>query len=249
MKRRATEFSTRFSRNHLYPLRRETRQVQSTLTSLKVHQTRQKEILRKKMTSAYQTALQAVQAYVSYACLPQNLQVHDKLKELIAEIKQLHNTCQNVLIPIQESVGHGNIDMMPKKCEQIMEILEKPVEKPKFTKRSKKKPKDLNVASSLAMYEPKLGNWSMKSQALARLKFGQAVKARRKKSAPVPQRASVEREAKGTRSAEAIPSSSSRKKVHRDQVFPEDDVETQIERYHLHSAKTMVGKSQVFTRG
>lgn len=151
--KRANEFRSRFTRNYLYPLRTETRELTKTTNLLKC------------LTKAYQTAFAALLAFNAYSIGGRNLQVLDKMKEFAKDVKNLRQNSYRILEPIEITLGNdrNQLDELCQKILDIPEIINK--------ERKRRKMVPVIVKSNLDMYEPKLTNWAKRTNKLLKKKL------------------------------------------------------------------------------
>lgn len=154
--RRASEFSARFTRNYLYPLRTKTRAITNQKTN--------PGQLLKTLTRAYQIASAALCTFNAYSAVPGNLPVLEKIKNCASDIKILRQSSWDILEPIEKTVNHDR-DQLDNLCQKILDIPEVV-----YKQEQKHKMVPVTVKSTLDMYEPKLTTWARKTRLLAKLR-------------------------------------------------------------------------------
>mgnify|MGYP006952281017 CR=1 FL=1 len=100
---RAEEFSIRFSRNNLYETKRIIKEIEKILTSSFDNiQPQESKSLSKKIILGYQAASQSLQTYANYIKNPVNLEIPEKISELILLISELFSSCKSIFSSSEE---------------------------------------------------------------------------------------------------------------------------------------------------
>ncbi|KAK6637216.1 hypothetical protein RUM44_007630 [Polyplax serrata] len=165
---RADEFSIRFSRNNLYDTKRLLNEIKNTLVPYPFENMSPVEArtLSKKIILAYQAASQALQIYINYVKNPGNLEVPDKISELVLLIAELLLCCE------QLSLSSGEVHLQHdavKTCNELLAVLKsKPpvgeyldIKQEVLTRKKHKKavshPEDATKLKNLSMYKARPG--------------------------------------------------------------------------------------------
>ncbi|KAK6626312.1 hypothetical protein RUM43_006623 [Polyplax serrata] len=165
---RADEFSIRFSRNNLYDTKRLLNEIKNMLVPYPFENMSPVEArtLSKKIILAYQAASQSLQIYINYVKNPGNLEVPDKISELVLLIAELLLCCE------QLSLSSGEVHLQHdavKICNELLAVLKsKPpvgeyldIKQEVLTRKKHKKsvpqPEDATKLKNLSMYKARPG--------------------------------------------------------------------------------------------
>lgn len=160
---RADEFAIRFSRNNLYETKRILNDIKKIMTpfSFENLSTNEGKTLGNKIMLGYQAASQSLQIYINYIKNPANIEVPEKICELVVLVTDLFLCCEQ-FCPSSNETNLGNHAI--KICNQLVTMLKSKLPAGEYvdTKQenaSKKKFKkfgrveDLNKIKNFSMYE------------------------------------------------------------------------------------------------
>ncbi|XP_021941509.1 uncharacterized protein LOC110840645 isoform X3 [Zootermopsis nevadensis] len=123
---REAEFSSRFTRNYLYPLKQQVcelkKQIGESSTLSRAQHTRH-QALCKKLVVAHQTALQGLQAYLHHMLHSVQCAAHNKLKDLVHYINEVSRLCKFIGIVVAVSASEPGPDNAENKSKALLQLI------------------------------------------------------------------------------------------------------------------------------